>query len=134
MACAAQTFIPARSRKKGSGRTGRTHISRRLASLLLHHVLRTLKKCEERTPVLENGEDRKTPMVLPDATYGPARFNRKMRLEKATGEAKTMPVLDASCLINEQPGSQTGKRLLPAAWELEDGEGKRIAIIVSCVS
>jgi len=64
---------------------------------------------------LENGKDRKTPMVLPDAAHGPARFDREMRLEEATGEAKTMPVLQASCLINEQPGGQTGKRLLLAA-------------------
>jgi hypothetical protein len=80
---------------------------------------------------LENGKDRKTATVLADPAYGPALFDREMRLEEATGEAKTMPVLQASCLINEQPGGQTGKWPLLAAWELEDGEGKRIAIIVS---
>ena len=80
---------------------------------------------------MENGKDRKTPAVLADAAFGPACFDRETRLEEAMGEAKTMPVFQASCLINEQPGGQTGKRLLPAAWELEDGEGERIAIIVS---
>lgn len=52
---------------------------------------------------MENGKDRKTPMVVADPAHGPARVDRETRLEEATGEAKTMPVLQAPCLINEQP-------------------------------